>query len=211
MGITRLNVYSGLAGFYIIRDQLELRLNLPSGKYEIPLLIKDRTFNEDGSLFYPDGPAQPIPGASPSVVPIFFGNTILVNGKVWPYLNVEPRKYRFRLLYGSNSRTYTLRLSNGQKFYQIGTDGGLMETPVELDTLTIMPAERTDVIINFSGSKHQNIILTNEDTDENTRNVMQFRVVLPLSDKDTSTIPETLYPLRHLDQKYGCKGKKPIH
>ncbi|NLX69346.1 MAG: multicopper oxidase domain-containing protein [Clostridiales bacterium] len=205
LGITRLNVYSGLAGFYIIRDQLELRLNLPSGKYEIPLLIQDRTFNEDGSLFYPDGPAQPIPGASPSVVPIFFGNTILVNGKVWPYLNVEPRKYRFRLLNGSNSRTYTLRLSNGQKFYQIGTDGGLMETPVELDTLTIMPAERADVIINFSGSKHQNIILTNEDTDENTRNVMQFRVVLPLSDKDTSTIPETLYPLRHLDQNMAVK------
>jgi len=108
-----LNVYAGLAGFYIIRDHLEQRLNLPSGEYEIPLLIQDRSFNKNGSLFYPAEPPQPVPGVFPSVVPIFLGNTILVNGKVWPYLNVEPRKYRFRILNGSNSRTYTLRLSNG--------------------------------------------------------------------------------------------------
>ncbi|MCM8900724.1 multicopper oxidase domain-containing protein [Caldicoprobacter algeriensis] len=205
LGITRLNVYSGLAGFYIIRDHLEPMLNLPSGEYEIPLLIQDRSFNKDGSLFYPAEPPQPVPGVFPSVVPIFFGNTILVNGKVWPYLNVEPRKYRFRILNGSNSRTYTLRLSNGQKFYQIGTDGGLLESPVELDALTIMPAERADIIIDFSGSKGEYIILTNDDTDENTRNVMQFRVVLPLKDEDISTIPETLYPIERLNENMATK------
>lgn len=178
---------------------------MPSGEYEIPLLIQDRSFNKNGSLFYPAEPPQPVPGVFPSVVPIFLGNTILVNGKVWPYLNVEPRKYRFRILNGSNSRTYTLRLSNGQKFYQIGTDGGLLESPVELDALTLMPAERADVIIDFSGSKGKYIILTNDDTDENTSNVMQFRVVLPLKGKDTSTIPEILYPFERLNENMASK------
>ena len=96
VGITRLNVYAGLAGFYLIRDKMEERLELPQGRYEIPIMIQDKSFNEDGSLFYPDAPPFPV-DVKPSVIPAFNGNTIVVNGKVWPYLNVEPRKYRFRL------------------------------------------------------------------------------------------------------------------
>ena len=115
LGITRLNVYMGLAGFYLIRDPAESELNLPRGRYEIPLVIQDRSFDDDGSLEYPESWEEE-----------FFGHAILVNGKVWPYLDVEARKYRFRILNGSNSRTYRLALDSGQSFYQIGTDGGLL-------------------------------------------------------------------------------------
>ncbi len=110
VGITRLNIYAGLAGFYIIRDRHEQSLNLPSGKYEIPLLIVDRSFNPDGSLYYPSKPDQDDAGLPhPSLVSPFDADTILVNGKVYPFLDVEPRKYRFRILNASNSRILTLK------------------------------------------------------------------------------------------------------
>ena len=127
IGITRLNVYAGLAGFYIIRDFLEERLNLPKDEYEIPILIQDKSFNEDGSLFYPDNATPPVDFPIPSTPSFFFGNTIVVNGRIWPYLRVEPRKYRFRILNGSNTRAYELKLSNDGIFHQIGTDLGLLE------------------------------------------------------------------------------------
>ncbi len=200
LGITRLNVYAGLAGFYIIRDHLEPRLKLPAGEYEVPLMIQDKSFNKDGSLFYPSEPATPVPGVFPSIVPVFLGNTILVNGKVWPYHPVEPRKYRFRMVNGSNSRTYTLSLSTEQSFYQIGTDGGLLGKPVEIRTLTLAPAERADIIIDFSAFTGQNILLKNADTNLHTSQVMQFRVVLPLKGKDTSKIPDVLYPVEHINE-----------
>ncbi|MGE4284082.1 MAG: multicopper oxidase family protein [Clostridia bacterium] len=199
VGITRLNVYAGLAGFYIIRDTLEPRLELPCGEYEMPLLIQDKSFNEDGSLFYPDKPPFPVL-VSPSVVPAFIGNTIVVNGKVWPYLNIEPRKYRFRLLNASNTRTYTLSLSNGHPFYQIGSDGGLLSNPVKIETLTIAPSERADLIIDFSEFSGEYITLVNNDTDPNTSIIMQFRVILPQKEKDTSKIPETLYPVMPIEE-----------
>ena len=208
IGITRLNVYSGLAGFYIIRDYLEHRLGLPSGKYEIPLLIQDRSFNKDGSLLYPSEPAQPVPEVYPSVVPAFIGNTILVNGKVWPYLNVEPRKYRFRLLNGSNTRTYTLSLSNGKIFHQIGSDGGLLSEPVELSTLIIAPAERADIIIDFSYCSNESLALVNADPDPHTSQVMQFRVNIPLANEDKSKIPDILYPVMPIDKKLASMNRE---
>ncbi|GAB6085755.1 multicopper oxidase family protein [Alkaliphilus crotonatoxidans] len=195
MGITRLNVYAGLAGFYLIRDRLEPRLKLPSGEYEIPLMIQDKSFNSDGSLFYPSQPPFPTP-VNPSVVPAFLGNTIVVNGKVWPRLKVEPRRYRFRLLNASNTRSYTLKLSNDQDFYQIGTDGGLMSQPVSLKTLNLDPAERADIIIDFSRFRGQSIRLINDIDDPHTSQVMEFKVLLPLKGKDTSEIPNELY---HID------------
>jgi spore coat protein A len=118
MGITRLNVYAGLAGMYIIRDEKENSLNIPKGDYEIPLMIMDRSFNEDGSLFYPKRPNNPSENLpNPSITPAFLGDTILVNGKVWPYLEVEPRKPRCRLLNASNTRAYQLYLDSGQSFH----------------------------------------------------------------------------------------------
>ncbi|SEN06101.1 spore coat protein A [Mesobacillus persicus] len=196
MGITRLNVYSGLAGFYLLRDSLEERLELPKGKYEIPLMIQDKSFNEDGSLFYPDSPPFPVP-VQPSITPFFAGNTICVNGKVWPYLSVEPRKYRFRILNASNRRGYVLGLSNGQPMLQIGTDGGFLASPNEIHSVELLPAERTDVIIDFSGLMGQKITLINSDTDfqdEHTNVIMQFKVNQPLCGEDTSQIPTELAP-----------------
>ncbi|MED3799362.1 MULTISPECIES: multicopper oxidase family protein [Lysinibacillus] len=194
MALTRLNVYAGLAGFYLLRDALEERSNLPCGDYEYPILIQDKSFNEDGSLFYPDEPPFPVP-VHPSITPGFVGNTIVVNGKLWPYLDVEPRKYRFRFLNGSNRRGYVISLSNGQPMFQIGTDGGLLPAPQLIQSVELLPAERTDVIIDFSSCAGQEITLLNTDTDfsdEHTNVIMQFRVILPLKCEDTSEIPERL-------------------
>lgn len=200
MGETRLNVYAGLAGFYILRDSLEQRLNLPKGDYEIPLLVQDKSFNSDGSLFYPD--SSPFVDFTPSIPLAFLGDTIVVNGKVWPYLEVEPRKYRFRILNGSNRRVYNFSFDNNAEFIQIGTDGGFIEAPVTLSSFVLDPAERVDVIVDFSkyeGSTF-NLINTNVDADSNTGVIMQFRVTKALKDEDTSTIPETLRHVPALDE-----------
>lgn len=139
LGITRLNVYMGLAGFYLLRDDEEDALDLPSGEFEIPLAIQDRSFHPDGRLAYPE-----------MWMEHFFGDVILVNGKVWPYLEVKRGAYRFRVLNGSGSRAYTLALSNGATFRQIGTDVGLLEAPVPLASLTLTPGERADIVIDFA-------------------------------------------------------------
>jgi spore coat protein A len=199
MGITRLNVYAGLAGFYLIRDNLEKRLNLPGGAYEIPIMIQDKSFNTDGSLFYPDTPPFPV-DVKPSIVPGFLGNTIVVNGKIWPYLNVEPRKYRFRILNASNRRQYNLSLSDVEEFYQIGTDGGLLHHTAKISSFILFPAERIDIVIDFSKFQGKEITLLNVDSDPNMKVIMKFKVVLPLKNKDTSEVPKELYPFEHLDE-----------
>lgn len=198
MGITRLNVYAGLVGMYIIRDEQEKRLNLPSEKYEIPLIIMDRSFRDDGGLFYPRQPNDPQENwPNPSIRPFFNGETNVVNGKVWPYLRVEPRKYRFRILNAANTRTYQLYLESGQPFYQIGSDGGLLRKTVKLEKLTVEPAERFDVIIDFSEYKGRTITLKNDlgpnaNPDDETDDVMQFKVDVPLSSKDRCRMPQYL-------------------
>jgi len=201
VGITRLNVYAGLAGFYLIRDVHEQSLNLPKGDYEIPLIIVDRSFNPDGSLYYPSKPDQNDVGLPhPSLVPPFDADTILVNGKVYPFLNVEPRKYRFRILNASNSRILTLKMGSNQPFYQIGTDGGFLETSVLLNEFVLMSAERVDVIVDFSQYYGKNIILKNvtKSASPETTDVMQFRVTVPLKSTDTSSIPFYLGPIKRL-------------
>lgn len=221
LGITRLNVYAGLAGFYLIRDEEEDQLNLPKGKFEVPLVIQDRSFYPNGELFYPTQPGHEPPPApqppapidpnipNPSIVPEFFGNTILVNGKIWPYLEVEPRKYRFRILNGSDARFYHIQLSSGQKFVQIGTEGGLLEKPVTVSDILLAPAERADVIVDFSGHANQSIILTNDaptpfpdggvPLTPDLMQIMKFRVKAHVSKPDTSTIPSILSCLERLD------------
>jgi spore coat protein A, manganese oxidase len=219
MGITRLNVYAGLAGFYIIHDKHEEGLTTPSSpsdmihtgtalpaeNFDIPLAIQDRMFTTDGQLYYPanplppEGPAtQPMP--DPSVHPEFFGDTILVNGKAWPFLDVEPRMYRFRILNGSNSRFYDLRLP-GQPILQIGTDDGLLAQPVALSHLTIAPGERADVVIDFSKRAGQTIILRNDAKGpfphgapafpQTTGEIMEFRVGQSKSSIPDATLTTT--------------------
>jgi spore coat protein A, manganese oxidase len=202
LGITRLNVYAGLAGFYVLREALEEALNLPSGAYEIPLAIQDRSFQANGQLFYPNhGVTHPV------WVLEFFADTALVNGKVWPYLEVEPRKYRFRLLNGSTARFYRLALDSGQPFYQIGSDGGLFSRPVQLRKILLAPAERADVIIDFTAMKGATITVTNdapvpfpEGGEVELPQIMQFRVVRPLADPDTSALPSTLRPVPRIPE-----------
>ncbi len=144
LGITRLNVYMGLAGLYLVRDAVEDALDLPGGEFEIPLVIQDRKFNPDGSLKYPS-----------MYMEHWLGDKVLVNGKVWPYLQVKQGKYRFRLLNGSGSRTYTFSLNPPTgilAFTVIGTEGGLLDAPVNgVGSLTMGPGERYDVVVDFAG------------------------------------------------------------
>lgn len=179
LGITRLNVYAGLAGFYLLRNDGEEALDLPSGEYEIPLVLQDRSFNEDGSLFYPTGISEKNGGndgslPDPSIVPQFYGDTSVVNGKAWPRLSVDPRKYRFRLLNGANSRFYNLKLleydegageigSDGPPFVQIGNDGGLLSEPVEIEgRLELGSSQRADVVVDFSSYEGETLLLHND-------------------------------------------------
>jgi spore coat protein A len=170
LGITRLNVYAGLAGFYLIRDEMEDALPLPRGRYEIPLMFQDRSLHADGSLDYPvQGPLPPAASEVPPVwIPEFFGDTALVNGKILPYLEVEPRKYRFRMLNACNARFLNLSVINTVDsrellpLTQIGADQGLMPRPVELTSLLLAPAERADVVLDFTGKQGRRFTVVND-------------------------------------------------
>ena len=188
LGINRLNVYAGLLGTFLIRDSLDDALNLPKGKYEVPLILYDRLLTHQGQLLYPVSPDPQSPW-----VPEIFGNAILVNGKLFPYLEVEPRKYRFRLLNGSNARSYNLSLvenasanQNEVPFHQIGTDQGLLSAPVPLTNLEIAPAERADLVIDFSQHRSRQVVLKSD-----ALVVMQFRVSSQKVD-DPSALPPAL-------------------
>jgi spore coat protein A, manganese oxidase len=199
LGINRLNVYAGLLGAFFIRDAVEDALNLPMDKYELPLVLYDRLLTHDAQLLYPVSPDPQSPW-----VPEIFGNAILVNGKLFPYLDVEPRKYRFRVLNASNARIYHLSIAssasasntsaNNVPFHQIGTDQGLLPVPVPLTDLEIAPGERADLVIDFSEHRGTQLALKNDAVV-----VMQFRIS---SEKvtDTSTLPATLRPVPRIPE-----------
>lgn len=197
LGITRLNVYMGLAAFYIVRDAFENSLNLPSGEFEIPIVLQDRSFQSDGALRYPAIWQD-----------MYFGDKMLVNGKVWPYLEVKQGRYRFRVLNGSNARTMILAMSNSAAFHLIGTDGGLLDSTLSINQMTLAPAERADVIIDFGGYvAGTEIILTNSapaplfgDPGEGLLpEVMKFVVTGDIG--DTLAIPTSLRPIEMLDEQ----------
>lgn len=165
MGMTRLNVAAGLMGLYIIRDPHDpIAHFLPSGDHEISLLIQDRSFNSDGSLFFTQ--VGDNPSIHPYWDPEFFGNTILVNGKTWPNLSVDKAQYRFRIINGSNARFYNIKISDGSNlisFIQIGGDGSYLPSPVELTQLRIAPAERVDILVDFSKMiDGEKLLMTND-------------------------------------------------
>jgi spore coat protein A len=197
MGINRLNIYAGLFGFLLVRDRREDALNLPRGRYEIPLAIYDRSFRRDGGLDYPTSGMPGMPW-----VPEAFGEAMMVNGKLFPYLEVEPRRYRFRLLNAANGRFFHLSLSNGQRFLQIGTDQGLMASPVELDSFVIAPGERLDLVIDFSGHAGERVVL-NSDAFE----MMQFRVGKG-SVRDASSVPSSLRPVLKTAEVLAIKTRR---
>jgi spore coat protein A len=169
MGIERLNQYAGLFGMYLVRDDGEDALHLPRGAYEIPLVLCDRLFDSSAQLVYPTSGMPEAPWVSEVQ-----GDALLVNAKLFPFLEVEPRRYRFRVVNASNSRFYYLSLSNGQAFDQIGSDQGLLPSPVASKSVTLAPAERADLVIDFSGLAGQDIVLHNHAFE-----LMQFRVRVP--------------------------------
>lgn len=229
-GITRTNVYAGMVSQYWLRDRFDTGrsdnpLGLPAGNFEIELTIQDRMFDTNGQLLYPDDdPANAL--THPFWAEEFFGDVVCVNGRSWPFLNVEPRRYRFRMLNFSNMRFLRMWLENaasgtpGPAIWQIGTDGGLLDTPVKLSfdpnddaifhgtKLLIGTTERADVIIDFTGLEGQTFTLRNNapapfpegdpgnlDPATNGR-IMQFRVNLPLSSHDHTYNPASGAPLR---------------
>ncbi len=210
MGITRLNVLMGLAGFYIIKDpknKLDYeKCMLPNKKYDIPIVIQDRSFNEDGSFNFPNIGINP--DIHPFWTPEFFGDTIMVNGRVWPNLDVKKRQYRFRLLNGSNARFYKLKFSNNMSFIQIASDGGYLAHPVKLTSLILAPAERADILVDFSNERCKTkIILENyanapypmgDAPDPNTTGqIMQFTVINSHAE-NPNELPKTLNKITKL-------------
>src|SRR6267143_164141 len=204
LGLTRLNVGAGLAGFYLIRDDNEDSLGLPSGSYEIPLVIQDRSFTARGELFIASHPAHAA-APDPSIQPEEFGAGILVNGMLWPFEAVEPRRYRLRFLNGSDSRFYSLAFEPRLPLVLIGTDGVLLESPVFLDRLALAPAERADVIIDFSrpAVRGRTVVLVNSAPTpfpkggpadaRTTGRVMAFRVDTGAV-RDESRVPDRTRP-----------------
>ncbi len=248
LGMTRLNVYAGPAGFFLIRGGpagdgavLDNRTGkvavlpgpapkendkFPPNKtyYEIPIAIQDRSFNEDGSLFYPDtreffdeveGPYIPDTDLSPIWNPEFFGNMMMINGSTWPFQTVEQRRYRFRFLNGCDSRFLILDFNGipGAEVWMIGNEGGFLAAPVDMaaangNHLLLGPAERADVIVDFTKVAAGNYILGNIGPDEpfgggepgegfevadpdSTGQILQFRVVPALA-ADPTTPPHFL-------------------
>jgi len=220
LGATRLNVYAGLAGGYLVTDPANSSIpaNLPA---ITPLVVQDRSFDKNGQLYFPAGAPHTPNVDHPYWVPEFLGDTIAVNGKVWPYFNVEPRRYRFVFVNGSNARTYEMYLANqvnkvkGPAIWQIGTDGAMLDHPVKIDPvgggtfskLVLMPGERADVIIDFAGlPPGTKLLLRNvakapypsgETPSGSTMGrIMQFRVIAGSGAPDTSFDPSTGAPLR---------------
>lgn len=197
LGITRLNVYAGLFGSMFVRDAFEDGLGLPKGKHEVTLTLYDRQLDSEGQLSYPVSPDLESPW-----VPEVFGDAILVNGKLFPYLDVEPRRYRFRVLNAANGRFLRLALSSGQEFHQIGSDLGFLPTPVELKSVLIAPGERCDLIVDFSRHAGEKIVMTSD-----SLVVMQFRVSNSAVGGDTSVLPTKLRPLARISESEAVKTR----
>jgi FtsP/CotA-like multicopper oxidase with cupredoxin domain len=233
LGITRLNVYAGMAGFYIIRDDFDTGLfdnplSLPAFPYEAAFAIQDKMFHEDGSLFYPAYPGDPFysdfiddegavlppelfPGGGPTGLAEFFGDHMVVNGKIWPKMEVEPRNYRLRLLNGCDSRFLAVQFFEVPvgatdfsttiqqlDFTVIGSDQGLASNPTTVDTLLVETGSRYDIIFDFKNVTPGNrVIMKNIGGDEpfgggilmpgdprpfpEMNRIMAFDVVLPLN------------------------------
>jgi FtsP/CotA-like multicopper oxidase with cupredoxin domain len=187
--ITANNAYMGLAAQYILHDDLERSLPIPHGQYDLPMILKDAMFQENGDLVIDDNNQNGI-----------YGDVILVNGVPWPRMDVEPRKYRFRVLNASVSRSYDLSLDTREPLIVIGTDGGLMPAPQYCGNVKVGMAERYEIVIDFSKYKPgQKVTLRNASPDNNidydtTGVVCQFVVGQHVTDPRSNEIPQDLNP-----------------
>ncbi len=212
-GRTGKEIYYGLSGFYIIEDEKETKLNLPKGEFELPLMIQDRRFNDKYQLFYKD---EKVLQDNNGVM----GNVILVNTVPFPYHEVKTGKYRLRILNGSSVRTYKLAFDNIEKFYLIGTDAGLLEEPLSVNSVILSVAERIDIVVDFKGKEIGDIITLktlgfkeasklilnpNYPGFDAKMDIMQFRVTQKID--DTSTIPKKLMPIQRLKVEDSVKTR----
>lgn len=197
MGINRLNTYAGMMGMFILRDEREDGLGLPRGKYEVPLLICDRMLKTDGQLEYPVSEKQ-----GEIWTPEVFGNAILANGKLLPYLDVEPRVYRFRVMNGSNGRFFRFSLANGATFHQIGSDQGLLDAPVAIRRLQMAPGERADILIDFSAMAGERVEWISD-----SFSILQFRVGKTATG-ERGEIPKSLHPVERLAETSAVKTRR---
>ncbi|MFT8313014.1 MAG: multicopper oxidase domain-containing protein [Clostridium sp.] len=184
---TSIQVYKGLAGLIYVDDEVSNKLNIPKdyGVNDIPLVIQDKTFDDNGNIFYSQ--RKSVDGA--------LGDTILVNGAVQPYLDVKKIKMRFRIVNGSNARVYNLQLSNGGDFTQIASDGGFLAAPVKLNKLELGPGERAEIIVDFSKYKDgSTVTLSGGKFDIMTFNVKG-------DGNDNTIIPEKLTEIEKLSQE----------
>ncbi|KAL6711901.1 hypothetical protein ACN47E_002944 [Coniothyrium glycines] len=197
------NAYFGQAGFYILHDPAEDALGLPSGNYDLPLALSAKQYNKDGTLFDPKNELVSL-----------WGDVIHVNGVPWPYVNVEPRKYRLRFLDASISRAFKLTLEDDKsskiKFHVIGADTGLLTKPVQSDNLEISMAERWEIVVDFSAYAGQNVTIKNgrdvqHDEDYNsTDKVMRFVVGKTVSDSSNNgALPSSLRTVPFPPKKSG--------
>jgi spore coat protein A len=205
LGVTRLNVFAGLAAAYILRDEFDTGaddnpIGLPAGQYEIPLVIQDRQFNPDGTFLYPTSDIDGL-----TWIGEYFGDTMLVNGIVWPFLELDPRMYRFRILNGCNARILNLDIG-GARFWQIGAEGGMFDVPVPVSELVLGPAERADVLVDFGRFAGQTLVMKNHRPPRPVtspapmlQQVMQLRVARTASRTGPTTIPTSLLGGRQAD------------
>ena len=189
--------YLGLAGFYIVEDEVEDRLPLPRGRFDVPLLIQDRRFAADGSLVF-----DPL-----GHIGVIDGDVLLVNGVPWPHFEVANRRYRFRILNGSNSTVFKLALGSGQPLTQIATDGGLLSAPVASPAIPLGMAERVEVVIDFSqypiGSR---VVLQNLDGAGRLGEIMRFDIVR--AEPDDSAVPATLRPAEPIPEASAARTRE---
>ncbi|GAA4991285.1 multicopper oxidase family protein [Actinopolymorpha pittospori] len=204
MDFTAPQVYRGLAGFHLVHDDEEAALPLPKGERDIPLMICDRAFEHDGAFRYPslDRELRSTPGVDADFMEGVLGDVILVNGAPWPELEVDAARYRFRILNASNARRYQFALRTGDStsvpFVQVGGDGGLLERSVELQSIVAAPAERFDVVVDFSGYRPGTVVtMTNQLGSGPTARVMRFRVTRKV--RDDSRVPDRLSTIERLD------------
>ncbi|WP_192879326.1 multicopper oxidase family protein [Microbulbifer sp. A4B17] len=197
VGLTRLNNYAGTAGFYLITDDNEQELidegRLPKSKRTIPIMVQDKLFSANGQLYYPGVHGEPLsPFANveirpewpdPTILDEFFGNVILVNGKVWPRHKVSPSVYRLRLLNASDTRSYVFKFETESEskleFYVIGSDGGFLNHPTKVKQLVMSPAERYDILVDFTPYEGKQIFLRNEGADEVFRGYFNPKLPAP--------------------------------
>ncbi|KAL6007448.1 Leucine permease transcriptional regulator [Asimina triloba] len=220
LGLTRINILAGLIGAYIIRNPAkENPLNLPSGEpFDQHLVIFDRSFLSDGSLYI--NRTGIVSEIHPQWQPEYFGDAIIVNGKAWPFMKVQRRKYRFRIINAGNARYYQLSLSDGLPFTVIGSDASYLAKPVFTDTLLLSPSEIADVIIDFSKSKGKETVLSNaapypypsgDPVDSLNSKVMKF-IIIPggPNPADKSNVPAQLFNYASVPNTQDIKTKRYI-